>query len=111
VLIPPIGAINPAVASDPAFQLSGLGADASLGAPAAGASGGGFGSILVDQISNLNAIQNQASTQSQALATGQATDVTSVVADIEKAALAMQLATQVRNSAVNSYNELFRMQM
>jgi len=74
-------------------------------------SAGGFGSMLTNQISNLNDLQNTAATQSQALATGQATDVSQVVADVEKAALAMQLAVQVRNKAVDAYNELFRIQI
>jgi flagellar hook-basal body complex protein FliE len=108
--IPPIGAVNPVVASDPAFQIPSAGADASI-APAQSGSGGSFGSMLMGQIENLNAVQNQASAQSQALATGQATDVTQVVADVEKAALAIQLATQVRNKVVDSYNEIFRMQI
>ena len=70
-----------------------------------------FGSMLTDQISNLNDLQNTAAAQSQALATGQAQDVSQVVADVEKAALAMQLAVQVRNKAVDAYNELFRIQI
>jgi flagellar hook-basal body complex protein FliE len=72
---------------------------------------GSFGSMLTDQISNLNDLQNTAASQSQALATGQAQDVSQVVADVEKAALAMQLAVQVRNKAVDAYNELFRIQI
>ena len=70
-----------------------------------------FGGMLTQQISNLNDLQNTAASQSQALATGQAQDVTQVVADVEKAALAMQLAVQVRNKAVDAYNELFRIQI
>jgi flagellar hook-basal body complex protein FliE len=72
---------------------------------------GAFGTMLAQQVSNLNDIQNTAAAQSQALATGQAQDVTQVVADVEKAALAMQLAVQVRNKAVDAYNELFRIQI
>jgi len=72
---------------------------------------GSFGGLLSQQLSSLNDLQNTAASQSQALATGQATDVTQVVADVEKAALAMQLATQVRNKAVDAYNELFRIQI
>ena len=72
---------------------------------------GSFGSMLTGQISNLNDLQNTAASQSQALATGQAQDVSQVVADVEKAALAMQLAVQVRNKAVDAYNELFRIQI
>jgi flagellar hook-basal body complex protein FliE len=88
----------------------------SVDATGAGATGGtsaagSFGSMLTDQISNLNDLQNTAASQSQALATGQAQDVSQVVADVEKAALAMQLAVQVRNKAVDAYNELFRIQI
>jgi flagellar hook-basal body complex protein FliE len=112
--IPPIGGVTagvgPLASSDPAFQIPSIGSDASV-APTSSPGGSDFGSMLMDQIGSLNAAQNQASTQSQALATGQATDVTSVVADVEKASLEMQLATQVRNKAVDSYNELFRMQI
>jgi flagellar hook-basal body complex protein FliE len=77
----------------------------------ASAPAGAFGGMLTQQLSNLNDLQNTAASQSQALATGQAQDVTQVVADVEKAALAMQLATQVRNKAVDAYNELFRIQI
>ena len=85
----------------------------SVDATGAGAStpASSFGSMLTDQISNLNDLQNTASAQSQALATGQAQDVTQVVSDVEKAALAMQLAVQVRNKAVDAYNEIFRIQI
>ena len=63
-------------------------------------------------ISNLNDSQNTAASDSvQALATGQASDVTSVVTDVEKATLAMQLAVQVRNKAVDAYQEIMRMQI
>jgi flagellar hook-basal body complex protein FliE len=74
-------------------------------------SGGGFASMLTDAISSLNDSQNTASADSVALATGKASDVTSVVTDVEKANLEMQLAVQVRNKAVDAYQELMRMQI
>ena len=89
------------------FQVGAVDPSATTGTSAAGS----FGSMLTDQISNLNDLQNTAASQSQALATGQAQDVSQVVADVEKAALAMQLAVQVRNKAVDAYNELFRIQI
>ena len=76
-----------------------------------GACGRHSAACSTQQLSNLNDLQNTAASQSQALATGQAQDVTQVVADVEKAALAMQLAVQVRNKAVDAYNEIFRMQI
>jgi flagellar hook-basal body complex protein FliE len=72
---------------------------------------GGFGSMLTNAISSLDQSQNTASSDSVALATGQASDVTQVVTDVEKANLEMQLAVQVRNKAVDAYQEIMRMQI
>jgi flagellar hook-basal body complex protein FliE len=90
----------------PEFKIDGI----SAGTPAA-AGDSSFGGILSDKVGALNDLQNQAADQSQALATGQATDVASVVTTVEQAALAMQLAVQVRNKAVDAYQELMRMQV
>ena len=49
--------------------------------------------------------------QSQALALGQSTDIAGVTMAVERANLAMQLAVQVRNKAVDAYHEIFRMQI
>ena len=91
------------------FQLPKIGSDA----PASGASGtnggGGFGKALLDQLDKLSASQADASNQAQALATGQANDVTSVVMAVEKASLELQLATNLRNKGVEAYQEIFRM--
>jgi flagellar hook-basal body complex protein FliE len=89
---------------------NGPGGVGSVSAPASG-SGGGFGSMLTDAISSLNDSQNTAASDSVALATGKASDVTSVVTDVEKANLEMQLAVQVRNKAVDAYEEIMRMQI
>ncbi len=89
---------------------NGPGGLGSVSGPAAG-SGGGFGSMLTDAISSLNDSQNTAASDSVALATGKASDVTSVVTDVEKANLEMQLAVQVRNKAVDAYEEIMRMQI
>jgi flagellar hook-basal body complex protein FliE len=88
----------------PKFKVDGISSATSGG-------GSSFGGILSDKLGALNDLQNQAADQSQALATGQATDVASVVTTVEQAALAMQLAVQVRNKAVDAYQELMRMQV
>jgi len=93
--------------SDISNDLGGVGSVSGSGS----GGGGGFGSMLTDAISSLNDSQNTASSDSVALATGKATDVTSVVTDVEKANLEMQLAVQVRNKAVDAYEELMRMQI
>src|SRR6185503_18406840 len=87
-----------------------LGGAGAVSGPGSG-SGGGFASMLTDATTSLNDSQNTASSDSVASATGQASDVTSVVTDVEKANLEMQLAVQVRNKAVDAYEEIMRMQI
>jgi flagellar hook-basal body complex protein FliE len=69
--------------------------------------GGGFGSLL----KGLEDSQTEASAQSQALATGQASDPTSVVMAVERAQLAMQLAGQIRTKAVEAAQDIFHTQV
>jgi flagellar hook-basal body complex protein FliE len=97
----------------PAAAVTGLGNVGSVGTlgTSGSAGSGGFGSMLTDAISSLNQTQNTAASDSVALATGQASDVTQVVTDVEKANLEMQLAVQVRNKAVDAYQEIMRMQI
>jgi flagellar hook-basal body complex protein FliE len=92
------------------FQLPTIASDAPA-AESGKADGGGFGQALMDQLDKLNASQADAADQAQALATGQASDVTSVVMAVEKASLELQLATQIRNKGVEAYQEIFRMQV
>jgi flagellar hook-basal body complex protein FliE len=80
-------------------------------APAQGVGGQGFGGMLGKAIQSLDDTLAQSSTQANALATGQATDVTAVVNDVERAQLELQMATQFRNKAVDAYNDIFRMQI
>ena len=98
---------------DPSFAVSGpewqLG---TLEGPAPAAeSGSGFGQMLSDSIASLTATQTDAATQSQALATGQATDPAAVVMAVERAQLAMQLASQIRTKAVEAAQDLFHTQV
>jgi flagellar hook-basal body complex protein FliE len=87
-----------------------------VGGPASGAAGAvapasGFGSMLTDAIGDLEQTQANAAAQSQALATGQTQDITSVITAVQEASLSMQLAAQVRNKAVEAYSEIFRTQI
>ena len=99
----------------------GLGPELAIEAPQAPAAAPGqtgatqatpsFGSVLSESMGKLQGLLDEASQQSAALAAGQAGDVTSVVMAVERAALGLQLAVQVRNKAVEAYQEVFRMQM
>ena len=73
--------------------------------------GQGFGDMLADQVKSLQGLQEDAATQSQALATGQAEDISQVVMSVERAQLAMQLASSLRDKGVESFQEIFRTQV
>ena len=81
------------------------------GAGAVHGEGSGFGSMLADQLGKLEGMQNEAADASQALATGQATDPEAVVMAVERARLSMQLASTLRNKAVEAVNDVFHTQV
>jgi flagellar hook-basal body complex protein FliE len=86
------------------------GAGAGAAAPTGGG-GSGFGSMLTDQIGKLEGVQNDAAKASQALATGQASDPEAVVMAVERARLSMQLASTLRNKAVEAFTDVFHTQV
>ena len=81
------------------------------GAVEGAGAGQGFGGMLADQVKNLQGLQEEAAAQSQALATGQAQDVSEVVMSVERAQLAMQLAASLRDKGVDAFQEIFRTQV
>jgi flagellar hook-basal body complex protein FliE len=99
-VIPPLSPITP---------LTGGASPVPGDAPAQ--AGGGFRGLLGQAVDGLQSDLQQSSTAAQQLATGQAKDISAVVSQVERASLAVQLATQIRNKAVDAYQEIFRMQM
>ena len=71
----------------------------------------GFGDLLGGALKGLDATQQDAAKAAQSLATGQATDPTSVVMAVERAQLAMQLASQIRTKAVEAIQDVFHTQV
>jgi flagellar hook-basal body complex protein FliE len=103
--IPPVGA-----------EFSVGGPEWTVSAPDAGIveaapEGDGFGAILGKQLKGLGDLQVEAADASQALATGTATDPASVVVSVERARLAMQLASQIRTKGVEALNDVFHTQV
>jgi flagellar hook-basal body complex protein FliE len=94
-----VGPIEDPALADPELALE--------GAPA----GDGFSSVLGEQLSKLSDLQAEAADASTALATGTATDPSSVVMAVERARLSMQLASQLRTKGVEAINEIFRTQV
>lgn len=101
--IPPISSVG-------VGQIGGAGPAApTTSAPPSGSKG--FGNLLADEIGKLSSSQQQATTAAQQLASGQATDISTVAMEVEQASLSLQLAVQVRNKVVDAYQELLRMQI
>jgi flagellar hook-basal body complex protein FliE len=82
---------------------------------AEGASAGGgtpsFGGALTEAISSLETSQANASSASQALASGRVSDPEAAVATVEDAALEMQLAAQIRTKATEAAQTIFNTQV
>jgi flagellar hook-basal body complex protein FliE len=68
-----------------------------------------FGSILKDQMANINHLQNDANQAQQIYAVGGDIELHNVMLATEKADLALQLAMQVRNKVVAAYQEISHM--
>jgi flagellar hook-basal body complex protein FliE len=102
-------------AIDPSLATSGaewnVGSIGSLDSTASGTqgttSGASFGSLLGQSIQSLQNTQDSAASAANALATGQASDPSSVVMAVERAQLAMQLASQIRTKAVEAAQDIF----
>lgn len=79
--------------------------------PAAAQSGGGFGSMLADQLKSLETTQNKAAQAAQSLATGEATDPTAAIVAVDRARLAMQMAATMRSKGIEAFQEVLRTQI
>jgi flagellar hook-basal body complex protein FliE len=101
--------IDPAFAvTGPEFRIDGV---AGAGDASPSAAGVGFGDVLGKSLESLAASQQEAGDAAQALATGQASDPTAVVMAVERAQLAMQLASQIRTKAVEAAQDIFHTQV
>ena len=72
---------------------------------------GHFGGMLVDRVGDLAKTQAEAAQSARSLADGTATDVSDVVIDVERARLAMQLASQIRTKGVEAFQDIFHTQV
>ena len=101
---------------DPSFAVNGVGGGEFSIAPVeplqgTQSAGTGFGDMLCQSLQSLADSQTEAAGAAQALATGQASDPTAVVMAVERAQLAMQLASQIRTKAVEAAQDIFHTQV
>jgi len=71
----------------------------------------GFADMLGKALEQLQSVSDTANQKVNAMATGQDVGLHGGMLSLEAESLAMSLATQVRNKAVEAYQEVFRMQM
>jgi flagellar hook-basal body complex protein FliE len=106
VPISPIGAIAPPTASA-------LAPVTSTGAtnPTEAAAGSNPAGAFTDSLNAAAGAQNQADGLMTKAATGELTDLTAVMSAMTEAQLSTQLTVALRNKAVESFNEIMRMQI
>jgi flagellar hook-basal body complex protein FliE len=108
-ILPIDPSINP-VGGGSEWSIGGVGSVGSIDQAPQGAAQG-FGGMLTNAISSLENTQTDAAKASQTLVDGTATDPTQVVMSVERARLAMQLASQIRSKAVEAYTDIFHTQV
>lgn len=71
----------------------------------------GFAKSIGEMVNNVNNLQLDADKAIQQLATGESKGLHEVMIAVEKAGISFQFMTQVRNKAVEAYQEIMRMQV
>src|SRR5271166_1320852 len=88
--------------------------DFGAGAPGVTSSVGGatqsFSDLLGQAIDAINTTQTQANNDATQIVTGQSSDLSTVMIDMEKAKTTFDLAVQVRDKSLDAYNELMQTQ-
>jgi flagellar hook-basal body complex protein FliE len=97
--ITPIGRID-------AVSPAGTGA-----AAGAKSSGSPFAEILQNAVDAANFTDAKAKADQVAVATGQSDDLHTLMIDVSRADLALQTLVQLRNKAVDAYNEIMKMSL
>ena len=69
------------------------------------------GKFFGELVSKVSELQSQSDSAIQALATGESQGLHEVMIAMEKSSLAFQFLGQVRNKAIDAYNEVMRMQV
>lgn len=104
-----INSLNATNSTDPSQGIqSNPGTGLGNGAAKAGSD---FGQFLTDALNQVDALQKNADAASVGLATGQIQDLHTVMIALQKASLSLSMTVEVRNKALDAYQEIMRMQM
>ncbi len=103
-LIPPVG-MGATTSSTP------LRAAQNVTSPESAASGNDFGNAIGDALDSLQASQTKTDALARDAATGKLKNIEDYLISATDTQLGMQLTVAVRNKAVESFNEIMRMQV
>lgn len=70
-----------------------------------------FGDFLLDSISEVNSLQNQADNAVQKLASGESKNLHETLLAVEKAEIAFKTMNQIRTKVIDAYREIMKMQV
>tara|TARA_B100001971_G_C18268012_1_gene596300 strand:+ start:59372 stop:59722 length:351 start_codon:yes stop_codon:yes gene_type:complete len=70
-----------------------------------------FGDFLLESISEVNSLQNQADNAVQKLASGESKNLHETLLAVEKAEIAFKTMNQVRTKVIDAYREIMKMQV
>lgn len=71
----------------------------------------GAGKFFSELVSKVNDLQNQSDSAIQGLASGENKNLHEVMISMEKASISFLFMSQVRNKAIEAYQEVMRMQL
>lgn len=90
---------------------TGVGSTGSSPVKGADKVGSSFADMLSNKLDSLSDGQNAGNQAAQDIATNRVDDVAQAMLQVEKANVSLQFATQVRNKAIEAYQEILRMQV
>lgn len=111
--ISPIGAINVpnAAALNPTSGVGATRGADTIGSGSEATGTNGLGNLFTDTLKQASDAQGTADTLSTQAATGSLNDLTGAMAAMTEAQLSTQLTVALRNKAVESFNDIMRMQL
>jgi flagellar hook-basal body complex protein FliE len=105
-----VSPINP-ISVDALAGLRGTAAERARATQAPEAEAAGFGTAVAGALDGLNAAHQRSADAARAAATGDLQSVNDYMIAASEAQLATQITTAVRNRAIESFNEIMRMQI